>query len=363
MIKLQRNARTVLVIGTGTIGEPLIGLLADIKREFQLFGEIIFFKNTPRIEDRPKVQALISRGALLCARKEVYNQFSALGLEPAMAFPEALRMAQVIIDCTPEGIALENKRSYYEPIASQKLGFIAQGSEDGFGVPFVFGINDAVLKPEDRFIQVLSCNTHNIAVLVSAIALAGNRDNLVSGRFVCVRRDSDISQNEDSVPAPTVSRHNDPQFGTHHARDAHFLFKTLGLELNLFSSAMKVNTQYMHAIWFDLLLRDPIALEKVQELLLANERIAVTYKKSANLVFAFGREHGHYGRLLSNTVVVWPSLTVRNGNEVIGFCFTPQDGNSLLSSLAAVTRFFEPERYPYWISSILERWNLLFKEV
>jgi hypothetical protein len=37
--------------------------------------------------------------------------------------------------------------------------------------------------------------------------------------------------------SPTVEKHNDERFGTHHARDAHGLFATLGYDLNLFSSA------------------------------------------------------------------------------------------------------------------------------
>ena len=52
-------------------------------------------------------------------------------------------------------------------------------------------------------------------------------------------------------------------------------------------------------------------------------------------VFSFGRDHGHFGRILNQTVVVVQTLNVRNNTEITGFCFTPQDGNSLLSSIAA----------------------------
>jgi glyceraldehyde-3-phosphate dehydrogenase (NAD(P)) len=33
---------------------------------------------------------------------------------------------------------------------------------------------------------------------------------------------------------------------------------------------------------------------------------------------------------------------VRGGREVTGFCFTPQDGNSLMSSIAAALWLIEP---------------------
>ncbi|HEC80833.1 MAG TPA: hypothetical protein ENI42_00185 [Thermoplasmatales archaeon] len=123
------------------------------------------------------------------------------------------------------------------------------------------------------------------------------------------------------------------------------MYKTIGYELNVFSSAMKVNTQYMHSIWFDVLLDKKVTREDVEYSFWRNPRVAVTHKKSANLIFSFGRDHGHYGRILNQTVVVLPTLHVRNEKEVIGFCFTPQDGNSLLSSIAAIEWFLYPQEY------------------
>jgi glyceraldehyde-3-phosphate dehydrogenase (NAD(P)) len=75
---------------------------------------------------------------------------------------------------------------------------------------------------------------------------------------------------------------------------------------------------------------------------MANTRIAVTHKKSANQVFSFGRDHGYYGRIMSLSVVALETLAVRNGNEVVGFAFTPQDGNPLLSTVAALLWYLDP---------------------
>ena len=72
------------------------------------------------------------------------------------------------------------------------------------------------------------------------------------------------------------------------------------------------------------------------------DRIAVTDKKDANTVFSFGRDQGHFGRILNQTVIPVSTLTMPNENRLVGFCFTPQDGNSLLSSLAAALRFIHP---------------------
>ncbi len=340
------QGRSVLVIGTGTIGEPLIGLLARMRERFGI-DEVIFHKNSPRLEDRPKMAQLMQRGALLAVDPEKMQAFEKLGTPPTYSKLEALERAAVILDCTPKGFGNKNKKEYYERFENDTLGFIAQGSEFGFGKMYVHGVNDEALTPgKDKYIQVVSCNTHNLAVLIHTLALSEGRDNLIEGRFVCMRRDSDISQAEESVPAPTVGEHIDERFGTHHARDAYHLFKTLGLELNLFSSAIVLNTQYMHAIWFDLHLKRPTTMERVHKWLKQNPRIALTHKRSANLVFSFGRDHGHYGRILNNTVVVLPSLHLsQDGTKLRGFCFTPQDGNSLLSSVAATLWFLYPEEY------------------
>ncbi|MGH7830342.1 MAG: hypothetical protein ACREP8_09215 [Candidatus Binatia bacterium] len=207
----------------------------------------------------------------------------------------------------------------------------------------------------------MSCNTHNLAVLVDSLALGPEKeDNLEEGRFVCMRRANDLSQEGEFIPAPEVGKHDDPRFGTHQARDAYYLFKTLGLDLNLFSSAVKINTQYMHTIWFDLRLRRKVTMDEILQRLSSNGRIALTHKKSSSLVFSFGRDHGLFGRILNQTVIVRQSIALRGDREIVGMCFTPQDGNSLLSSIAATLWFLDAgsceERLkalqPYFFSEI-----------
>ena len=56
--------KIVHVVGTGTIGEPLIGLLADNRDHFGI-DEVTFHKRTPLLTERAKVNDLVSRGAVL----------------------------------------------------------------------------------------------------------------------------------------------------------------------------------------------------------------------------------------------------------------------------------------------------------
>ncbi len=326
--------RIVHIVGTGTIGEPLIGLFADFGHKIGV-DEVTFHKRTPIKADRAKLGHLMKRGAKLAVEPESVADFEKLGHEVSFEAREALERATVVIDCTPAGN--QNKEQIYEQLAGPR-GFIAQGSEFGFGKPYARGVNDAVLVPgEDRFLQVVSCNTHNITTLVKTLTedKATGEFAIEHGTFVCMRRANDVTQSSDFVPAPQVGKHDDPDFGTHHARDAHSLFMTMNKDLDLFSSAVKLNTQYMHSIWFNIAVDRDMELDEVVQRLRDNHRVAMTDKRHANLIFSFGRDHGYYGRILSQAVVVVPTLTVRRKRQIYGFCFTPQDGNSLLSSVAA----------------------------
>lgn len=334
--------KVVHVVGTGTIGEPLIGILNTFRDPFGI-DEVTFHKRTPLLTDRSKVTVLAQRGARLCVDKKRWQNFQDMGMEPAYEAEEALERAAVVIDCTPVGN--ENKEKIYRRFANNGRSFIAQGSEFGFGKMYARGINDRALdRRSDRFLQVVSCNTHNLAVLIDTIALGPEKENnLEEGRFVCMRRANDLSQEGDFIPAPEVGKHDDPRFGTHQGRDAHYVFKTLGLDLDIYSSAVKLNTQYMHTIYFDLKLRRPVGMDEVMRRIRANPRIALTNKKSSASVFSFGRDHGLFGRILNQTVIASNTLTMKNDRELVGMCFTPQDGNSLLSSIAATLWFLDPD--------------------
>jgi len=336
--------KIIHVVGTGTIGEPLIGLLCDYQEQLGI-DEITFFKNSPLKEDRSKVLDLIERGARLCVQDGKEKKFKKLGMDPDLEAKEAIKRSMVVIDCTPKGIGHENKKSFYDQFHDNVKGFIAQGSEDGFGKKYARGINDKVLLPKDQFIQVVSCNTHNISCMTNTIAIQNHPDNLIEGKYVCVRRANDISQPQNFIPSPQVNMHVDDKYGSHHAADAAGLFSTIGLDLNLFSSAMRVNSQYMHVLWFNLKVKEPTTLSNVKEKLMNSDFVSMTNKDLTSSVFSFGRDHGHYGRIMNQTVVVEQTLHVRNEHEISGFCFTPQDGNSILSSISAAEWFLYPHSY------------------
>ncbi|MAW68373.1 MAG: hypothetical protein CMG10_01305, partial [Candidatus Marinimicrobia bacterium] len=124
--------KIVHVIGTGTIGEPLIGLLCDYKDQLGI-GEVTFNKNSPLRSDRSKVIDLLNRGARLSVSSDRVDDFKELDMDPDLETEEAISRASVVIDCTPSGVGHKNKVDYYEKHLHNTLGFVAQGSEFGFG--------------------------------------------------------------------------------------------------------------------------------------------------------------------------------------------------------------------------------------
>ena len=101
--------KIVHVVGTGTIGEPLIGLFADFGKHLGV-DEVTFHKRTPMTTERAKVNHLIARGAKLAVDNDKLADFEAIGHKVSQDAQAALERATVVIDCTPAGN--ENKKVY-----------------------------------------------------------------------------------------------------------------------------------------------------------------------------------------------------------------------------------------------------------
>ena len=66
--------KVVHVVGTGAIGEPLIGIFKTFREPFGI-DEVTFHKRTPLLTDRSKVSVLTQRGAKQCVDKERWRNF------------------------------------------------------------------------------------------------------------------------------------------------------------------------------------------------------------------------------------------------------------------------------------------------
>ena len=69
------SKKIVHVVGTGTIGEPLIGLLCDYRADLGI-DEVTFHKRTPLRSEHAKVNRLLKRGARLVTDPEAFEGFA-----------------------------------------------------------------------------------------------------------------------------------------------------------------------------------------------------------------------------------------------------------------------------------------------
>jgi glyceraldehyde-3-phosphate dehydrogenase (NAD(P)) len=308
----------VLVNGTGNIGTTLANLLLAHRVSLGI-GEVIVRKvREPRPFDGPDLKELDRRGARLVR----------CGTEAAAH--DLLASVDYVFDCRRPGAALRDREIYLG--LPNLRGASAQGSEAGFGVPFVGGINPDVVRGE-RLVQIASCNTHATATLLRV--LGGARlERLEEADLVCVRRSEDLAGGERLVGANVVSRHRDPIHGTHHAADAARVYATLGLAPLVTSSDITTPSQLTHAVRFNVRLRASRTVSEVVADLEAAPRLGTTAKFDSNRVFELGRRYGFQGRLYAHAIVVANDLLV-TGPNVRGWAFVPQEGNTLLSTIEA----------------------------
>jgi len=361
----QSRHRDILVIGVGTIGEPLTRLLLEHREDLGI-NDVYFAKFNPT--DLGTVKLLRDAGGKFVIWKdtEMHFQhiFNEVGFSIDGTIEDALKSVTVVADCTNRGNKL--KEEYYSR-AKYPIGFLAQGSEEGFGHPYAFGVNDKTLIPgKHRFIQVVSCNTHNILSVLRLAQSVG--EEILSADFVLMRRMNDISQTGSAIPSPTVDKVSNkyPGYGSHQSHDAARVMRTMEVELHdkIHSTALKLDNQLMHLNRFRVKVKKKTTLSEVLQAITKDKLLSLSYLRDMNLVFSKGRDHGFNGRIFNQAVVIHDSLEVTpDGHEIFGACFTPQDGNSLLTSVATIAWFLDPKNYkkkmvPFF--KYLDRFNVIY---
>lgn len=329
----------VHVVGTGTIGGPLIRYLTELREPLGI-DRLTFAKARPLPKNRHEIGLLTAGGASLVVQADRVSEFEQAGYLVNGTVEEALPTVTHLVDCTPKGKATAAKAATYGRLMSEgRLRFAAaQGSEKGFGKPYAHGINDAAMTEDDRWVMVVSCNTHGGAFFIDGVT-GGDPDLTEWVLLDYVRRASDVIQDGGHELSVKVEIHKGDA-GTHQARDIIDLYATLGgRPINGVSSASVVPTQLMHGLVGHILLRGEHSVDQVIDRLKANGRIALTHKLTTAEVFGFGRDWG--GRILNPLVVVVPTLHAvpfPGGTLLTGWMFIPQDANSHWSTLAILAR-------------------------
>ncbi|MBI3134855.1 MAG: hypothetical protein HYZ14_09310 [Bacteroidetes bacterium] len=310
----------VLVNGIGNIGTTILQLLIHYQRDFGI-TKIYANKNNLKPWQQPEMEYLRAQGVVLTSPEK----------KPGFElFGEIIQRVDYVFECGSNGSGMRN-RDLYESVKNIR-GISAQGSEKGFGISFLSGINNAEITGK-KFVHIVSCNTHGTAAILAT--LAGKRlENLLSADCVVVRRSEDLGNHERLVSANVVARHLNPQIGTHHAIDVVDLFKSVGVLCNLTSSDITTPSQLMHAVRFHVTLKKPLSQAEIDSCWKSNPYLATTQKFDSNIIFEQGRRYGFNGRIFSHAIVVSENLLIAE-NTIKGWAFVPQEGNSILSTLHA----------------------------
>jgi glyceraldehyde-3-phosphate dehydrogenase (NAD(P)) len=312
----------VLVNGLGNIGQTILGVLCDYKSVLNI-TEIYALKNTAITAwNISEIERIEKKGVTICAK----NNSSYKDID------SVIDKIDYLFDCNANSFGLKNKE-WYASLKNLK-GCSTQGSEKGFGMPFMTGINNKVIENE-KFVQIVSCNTHALSAIITTFSNA-DLSNFLEGDFVIVRRSEDLGNSERLVGANVLSRHLDDEIGTHHAIDVKDLFNTKNKALNIQSSDITTPSQLMHAVRFNLKFNNSPKLAEIENSIEKNSCVSSTAKFDSNIIFELGRRYSQYGRLFSHAIINSNNLLFDFKNDRIkGWAFIPQEGNTILSTIHA----------------------------
>lgn len=147
----------VLVVGAGNIGTTLANLLLAHRRELGIDEVLVQKVREPAPFDAPELIELERRGARIV---RATTEGAATDLLGSVGY---------VFDCRKDGAAIRDRQ---RTLTLPGLRASAQGSETGFGVPFVGGVNPGAVVGA-RLVQIASCNTHATATLLTALGGPG----------------------------------------------------------------------------------------------------------------------------------------------------------------------------------------------
>lgn len=310
----------VLVNGIGNIGTTLLNLLVEYQSILGI-DEVHACKRTIEPWHEPDLEKLQAKGVRICTsgNHKGYPQYGNI-----------LPQINYIFEATSNGVGLKNKERYAK--LPNLIGACAQGSEKGFGISFMSGVNKDLIQGQ-KFVHVVSCNTHGSAALLKLFC--GDRlENLHQADMVVVRRSEDIGNHQRLVSGNVVARHLNHENGTHHSIDVVDMFKANGISCRLTSSDITTPSQLMHAVRFNIESIEPLSKDSVLNRLQQNKLLATTQKFDSNVIFELGRKYGFVGRIYSHAIVLTNNILFEN-KQAKGWAFVPQEGNSILSSIHA----------------------------
>jgi glyceraldehyde-3-phosphate dehydrogenase (NAD(P)) len=236
--------KSVAVNGYGTIGKRVADAVSA-QDDMKIVG---VSKTKPDFEARMAVEKGYDLYISIPEREKLFQD---AGIEISGTVDEMLDEADIIVDCTPEGIGAKNLEKYKE------LGIkaIFQGGEkhDNVGLSFNSLANYSDSYGKD-YTRVVSCNTTGLTRTLKPI---NDLCGIKKVRAVMVRRGGDPSQvNKGPINAVVP---NPPTVPSHHGPD----LKTVLYGVNINTMALLVPTTLMHQHNIMVELENPVEVDEI----------------------------------------------------------------------------------------------------
>lgn len=282
----------VAINGYGTIGKRVADAVQK-QKDMKVIGVT---------KTKPDYKALIAleKGyKLFSVFKDNIPFFEDNGIKVEGCLEDLLEEADIVVDCSPAGVGVENKKIYEK----FKKKAIFQGGEEAevAEVSFVAQCNfkEAFGK---NFVRVVSCNTTGLCRTLGCIEEEFGIDFV---RVTLMRRGADPAETKKGPIDAIVLQPN-----SHHAKDV----KTIFPHFDILTHAVKVPTTLMHIHHLWIKLKESVRRDDIVNTLEENKRLIIVQKKmgieSTAELFEFTRDLGRIRNDLYE-VAVWDSIMVK----------------------------------------------------
>ena len=321
----------VAINGYGTVGRRVADAVA-LQKDMRIVGVV---------KTRPSFEAIraVERGyPLYVNMKENMEAFENAGIRLRGTVEELLEVADIVVDATPDGVGIENRKNLYEP---RKIKAIFQGGEDPEVAQVSFSASSNYEKAIGKdFVRVVSCNTTGLCRTLNAI---DRKFGLGKVRAVMIRRGPDPS---DIKKGPVNAIVPDPvTVPSHHGSDVN----TVLPNLNIMTIALKVPTTLMHMHTINATMNNGTSAGEVLDVFRKTPRVIVLkakdgFKSTAHIM-EWARDLGRERSDL-NEIVVWEESVNVSDGELFYMQAIHQESDIVPENVDAIRAAMQLERDP-----------------
>lgn len=316
----------VAVNGFGTVGKRIADAVS-LQNDMELVG-------IAKMHLDFQAQVAINKGyKVYLSDPEQKNKSKELGIEVSGSLEDMLDEADIVVDCTPDGVGEKNKH-YYEKAG---IKAIWQGGEEheiaGFSFNALANYDAAIGR---NYTRVVSCNTTGLTRVLYLLDKAFGIDK---ARITLIRRAADPN---DIKTGPINAIVPDIQMPSHHGPD----IQTILPHINIATVAVKVPTTLMHLHAINIKYVNKCYSEDIIDLFNHSSRIRLVSGKlgikSTAQIFELGRDIGRPRNDIWENNIWKDSISIYD-NEIYFFQAIHQECVTVPENIDAIRAMMEIE--------------------